>query len=107
MSNRKNKVYQSFIRKPTIAGLSVPLFGLEVLMILLLLVWFGFGLISWILIGLWVIYIHGAIRKAEQSDPHYITLWLANLIYSQNQYRPAARIDQALQRTPRSIPKMR
>jgi len=107
MSNRKNKVYQSFIKKPTIAGLSVPLFGLEVVVILLLMVWFGFGLLSWILIAVWVLYIHGAIRKAEQKDPHYITLWLSNMIVSQNQYRPAGRIDQPEQRTPRSIPKMK
>jgi len=107
MSNRKNKVYQSFIRKPTIAGLSVPLFGLEVIMILLLLIWFGFGPLSWILIAVWVLYIHGAIRKAEQSDPHHIPLWLANVIYSQNHYRPAARIERSAQRTPRSMPKMR
>lgn len=107
MSSRKNKVYQSFIQKPTIAGLSVGMFGLEVVIILLLLIWFGFGLFSWILIGAWIAYMHGAIRKAEQKDPHYITLWLANLVAAQNQYRPSARIDQPSPRTPRSIPHMK
>lgn len=107
MSNQKNKVYQSFIRKPKILGLSVPLFGLEFVTVLLLFIWFGFSLVSWMVVLVWIVAIHSLLKKMEEKDPHFITLWITNILLSQNHYRPTARIDKNPKRVPKSIPKMK
>lgn len=103
MENERHTLYQSLIRKPTIAGLSTGLFGILMGSVGVIFLTLGKSWTGFFVTVICGFIVHHFLMKAQKRDELFLVLWMGKIFKGDNHYRPRGPINHTTSKKTKSI----